>query len=142
MPLDTHTRNRRALGNEPSEQYHRTGVFGTALNVVVVVIQLGLRVGFVGPFEGQGQEFGADDARPVGRTQILRGGGLGIAAVVDGFVDDVPSLDAALVAAHHGHDVCLEALHQQLARHSASRPGLKEPVGRLGNASRGCGPIP
>ncbi len=72
-----------------------------AFGAVVVVVELGVRVGLMRELERERDVVGADGGEP-GRLAKLAG------RVIDGFVDDVPGDDAPLVAAHDRRDVLLE----------------------------------
>ena len=102
--------DRCAVLDQAFEQHHRTRVLGAGLDAVVVVIQLGVRIGFVGELERERQEFRPHGLQPRGIAEVLRLGRLGVAAVVDRFIDDIPAPDLSLVAAHQRADVVLHAL--------------------------------
>lgn len=72
--------------------------------VIVIIEQLGLRIGGMCILEGCGNEFVAADTIPGGVAQELR------AVIGDGFVHDIPGIDPALVAVDDGSDVVLQAL--------------------------------
>ena len=76
--------------------------------VVVVVVQLGVRIGLVGKLIGLVDVVVADDFEPLRLAASCRRG-------IDRFVDDVPAVDPALVAADHGVDVLSHPRQQRLA---------------------------
>ena len=96
---------------------------GLVLDVVVVVIELGVGVGFVRVLEGFGDVVGADDFVPEGLAQG--------AVFVEGFVDDVPGLDAAFVAADDGVDVVAHAGEKGVAGEEIAFVVVEDPGGDL-----------
>ena len=127
VALDPHAVDRRAVLDQPPEQHHRTLVLGAGLDAVVVVVQLGVRVGLVGVLEREREELRPHGPQPLGVAEVLRLGRLGVAAVVDRLVDDVPALDLPLVAPDQRGDVVLHALGDDLLVAAG-----EEPVVRLG----------
>lgn len=101
MALEAEALHRDAVGLQLLDQLVVGVALGVdAVDVVVVEVQLGVRVGLVGPAQGVGDVAGAE------RLEEDR---LAVGAVlVEGLVDDVPVDDLALVVPCHRLDVVLE----------------------------------
>ena len=109
-----------ALGLELADQGDDTGALGGDGEIVVVVVEPGGGIGFVGVLEGFGDVVLADDVQP---GRFPQG-----AVLIDRFVDDVPAGDAALVAADDGPDVILHAGEQGFAGEGLARFVFKDPL--------------
>ena len=89
------------------------------LEVVVVVIELDVRIGFMGEFERLGDVVVADAVVP--RRLAQR------AILVDRLVDDVPAMDLSLVATDNGVNVVAHPREQRLAIGRLAIGALKHP---------------
>ena len=99
------------------------GALRRLLEIEVVVIQLGVRIGLVRELEGLGDVVVADADLP--RRLAHR------PVFVDRFVDDVPAVDLAFVAPDHGADVIAHAREQRVAIGGLAVGALKHPGARL-----------
>ena len=119
MSLDTDAAYRHAFGLQLFDERDRPVALGFVFEVVVVVDELRLRVGLVRILEGLLDVVGADDLVPERLTQR--------AVFVEGFVDHVPALDLALVAADDGEDMVLHAGEQGVAGEQIALVVVKHP---------------
>ena len=115
--------NGDACGLQLSDERDGAVAFGFVLEVVVVVGQLGVGVGFVGVLEGFGDVVVADNFVPEGLAQG--------AIFVEGFVDDIPALDATFVAADDGADVVAHTGQERVAVEEIAFIVVKDPGGNL-----------
>jgi hypothetical protein len=99
------------------------GALGRLLEVVVVVIELGVRVCLVRELEGLRDVVVADTVMP--RRLARR------AVLVDGLVHDVPAVDLALVATDDGVNVVADAGEERLPIGGLAVRALEDPDRRL-----------
>ena len=137
VALDPHAVDRRAVLDQPPEQHHRALVLGADLDAVVVVVQPGVRVGVVGVLEREREELRPHGPQPLRVAEVLRLGRLGVAAVVDRLVDDVPAPDLPLVPADQRGDVVLHPLGDDLLVAAGEEPGVRLGVPHEGVAEDG-----
>lgn len=98
VALQTHTVNLGPVGLHLLDERYGVGGLGAGvLDVVVIVVQLGARVGSGGRREGQGDVVEAHG--------VVEDVGAVAARVVEGFIDDVPGVALALVVADFAGDV-------------------------------------
>lgn len=101
MPLQTDAVNLGAVRLDLLDEGHGVGGLGArVLDVVVVIVQLGGRVGSGGGGKGYRDVVEAHG--------VVEDVGAVAARVVEGFVDDVPGVALPLVVADFAGDVCLD----------------------------------
>ncbi|CAG7652321.1 hypothetical protein SBRY_50846 [Actinacidiphila bryophytorum] len=120
VPLEAHAVDRDAAGLEVLDHVVDGGALRVdAVGVVVVVAELGVRVG--GPRGAEGLlDVAVADLVLEGRAAAGAG-----TAVLEGLVDDVPRVDLALVV---GHDLGDVVVHRRLERRGAQ---ARHPAGQL-----------
>ncbi len=94
--------------------YHADYGFSASAHIhaVIIVVELGIRVGFVGILEGQWNVFLAE---------YLVKGSIPIGAVFqDSFVHHIPTFDSSAITAYDGSDVVFHALLQHFGRNGLS----------------------
>src|SRR5438552_256325 len=116
-------RDRDSLVSEPPDQLDGALPLGRALELVVVVVQLRVGVGLVGKPERRGEVVLSQNREPGGASQR--------AVVVERLVHDVPALDPAAVAPHHGVDVVAQAGEQRVPADGVAPGVLEHPARRL-----------
>ncbi len=92
-------------------------------HIVVIVIELGVRVGLAGVFKGLEYMVLADNLEPFAFSEP--------AVRCNGFVNNVPAVNSAFVATHYGEDVLFHSFKQRLAAQEFARLVLEHPVRRL-----------
>ena len=101
-----------------------TGALRRLLEIEVVVIQLGVRIGLARELERLGDVVVADADLPRRLAQRP--------VLVDRFVDDIPAVDLAFVAPDDGANVIAHAREQRVAIGGLAVRALEDPGSRLG----------
>src|ERR1700736_1197372 len=123
MSLHSNGRNRNALIFEPLQQRQGTASLTFVFERVIVVCELGLRVGLMCVFERFGDIYLADDLQPQRLPQT--------AILVQCFVDDVPTLNPSLIAPNHRLNVVMQASQERLPIHEIPVGVAENPGGSL-----------
>ena len=107
MRLHAHSVDAATGGFQPAYQPAHGIAPARGRHGVVVVVEFGIRVGFMGRLEGYLDEVFSDDAVE-GRTPPT-------AVVFKSFVDDIPSAHLPLVTSHYGVDMAADACDELFA---------------------------
>src|SRR3984885_11067591 len=123
MVLDSNTADGDSIGLQLLYKRDFALGLGLVLQVVVVVKQLHLRIGLVRELKGLFNVIGADDFVPLRLAQR--------AIFVERFVDYIPALNPALVAADDCVDMIFHAREKGVAVEKIAFVVVKDPVWNL-----------
>ena len=99
-------------------------MLGTAFNVVVVVVQGDIRIGFTRVLEGLKELIRSDDLKPLAAPEIFRRCGGVVASVIDRLVHDVPAQDLSFEVPHQRQNVIPQLLQHHFSRRILEEPGI------------------